>query len=55
MENIFRAVKDHPLFKGMLKLDADKSTTLDMYIHAGQEAIKRANGIYRKALYQKAE
>ena len=34
---------------------ADKSTTLDMYTHADQEAIKRANDIYRKALYQKAE
>ena len=32
---------------------ADKSTTLDMYTHADQEAIKRANDIYRKALYKK--
>ena len=32
---------------------ADKSTTLDMYTHADQEAIKKANAIYRQALYQK--
>ncbi|MFV0400688.1 MAG: tyrosine-type recombinase/integrase [Oscillospiraceae bacterium] len=35
---------------------ADKSTTLDMYTHADELAIKRGNEIYRNALYkQKAE
>lgn len=32
---------------------ADKSTTLDMYTHADTESIKRANEVYRAALYKK--
>jgi len=34
---------------------AEKSTTLNMYTHADQEAIKRGNDTYRNVLYKKAE